>query len=95
VAVVYLASHKFVLPPCLYHLLQEIKMCDFGEASNGVISMPVFIKIRPSVLELKHTDGQMSGQGISPEYVRFVHMVQGTHNNWTERCLFINNLLLG
>jgi hypothetical protein len=58
-ALVSLPLYKFLRPPCCYYRLQEIKKYEFGVATNGILPMPDFIKIRPAVLELKHADEQI------------------------------------
>jgi hypothetical protein len=57
VVLVSLTPHKFVHPPCCYYQLSKIKKCEFGVASNGIISILHLIKICLVVLELK--EGQM------------------------------------
>jgi hypothetical protein len=55
---------KFVLPQCCYCRLYE-----FGIVSNGITTIPSFIKIRPAILELKHADGRIDIHDQQKEFI--------------------------
>jgi hypothetical protein len=46
-------------------------MYDFGVTSNGITPTPNYIKMRPTVLDLKYGDRQTDVQTRSALYVRF------------------------
>lgn len=50
--------HKFVRSPCLYYRQQDIKKCDVGVDSNGVMFTEKLIQIHSEVLELNHPETQ-------------------------------------
>jgi hypothetical protein len=56
-------------------------MYEFGVVSNCTMFTPHFIKIRSTVLELKHADGQTDK--ASPVCVYLVKIVQRTHKAFT------------
>jgi hypothetical protein len=68
VALVSIPSHKFVLSPCWYYLLQEIKKYDFRVHCSGITSIPNYIQIRPAVIELNHSDRRTDRQTWSALY---------------------------
>jgi hypothetical protein len=52
VALVLTTSHKFVLLPCWYYRMYEVKTYDFRLDRTGVTAVPNSIQIRRAVLEL-------------------------------------------
>jgi hypothetical protein len=50
-----LQPHKLVPPSCWYYLLGEVKIYEFGVASNGTVSIQNFIEIRPTLPGLKRS----------------------------------------
>jgi hypothetical protein len=77
VALVSIPPHRFVRPPCWYYRLFDIKKYDFRVDTGGIPSIPNFIQIRPSVLELNHADRQTDRHDQS----YFLCVVQRTHGN--------------
>jgi hypothetical protein len=63
VALVSVPPHVFVLSPCWYYRLHEIKKYDFRVDPDGIMSIPNFIQICPAVLELNHADRRTDRRG--------------------------------
>jgi heme A synthase len=61
---------------------RKLKSTEFSVASNGITSIPNFIKICPVVWV--ESCGQADGQTemISPIWVHFMHIMQRMHKNW-------------
>lgn len=56
-----LPPRKFPHPPFSYYPANEIQKHDSEVAPNGTTSIPIFIHIRPVVLQTNHANGETDG----------------------------------
>jgi hypothetical protein len=56
--------HDFKQPSPYYYKVWKHKMCDSGEFTYGIISIPNFMNFRPASLLLLNAYGRMDGSDL-------------------------------